>query len=33
LGEDGEDEEDDEPIEEEADIMDEDIDKLHDQMK
>ena len=34
VGEDGEDDEDEEePFENEADIMDEDIDKLHDQMK
>lgn len=33
VGEDNDDDEDEEPLEDEADIMDEDIDKLHDQMK
>ncbi len=33
IGEDAEDEEEDEQFEDEADIMDEDIEKLHNQMK
>ena len=33
VGEDGEDDEEEEPFEDEADILDEDPDKLHDQMK
>lgn len=33
VGEDNDDDEDEDPLEDEADIMDEDVDKLHDQMK